>query len=165
MELDLLLLIHQIVVILGVPAWLEDCFAGFRQPQVVGEMAAGILLGPSLLGWVAPRVYGFLFPADSLGYLNAISQIGLLIFMFLIGLELDLNNLRGRGRTTVITSQISIVVPFVSGILLAVLLYPALSKEDVPFPIFAMFIGTAMSITAFPVLARILSSGNCCARS
>jgi Kef-type K+ transport system membrane component KefB len=110
-----------------------------------------------LLGLVAPGVFDFLFPAESLGYLNAISQIGLLVFMFLIGLELDLNILRGRGRTTVITSQISIYVPFLSGILLAIFLYPLLSYEDVPFGIFAMFLGTAMSITAFPVLARILT--------
>jgi Kef-type K+ transport system membrane component KefB len=156
-NMDLLLLILQIIVILGVARLVGRLFRRIRQPQVVGEMAAGVLLGPSLLGLLAPGVYGYLFPADSLGYLNAISQIGLLIFMFLIGLELDLNNLRGRGRTTVITSQISIVVPFVSGVLLAMLLYPALSKEEVPLPLFAIFFGTALSITAFPVLARILS--------
>jgi Kef-type K+ transport system membrane component KefB len=154
---DLLLLILQIIVILGVARLVGLLFRKIRQPQVVGEMAAGILLGPSLLGLVAPGVFDFLFPAESLGYLNAISQIGLLVFMFLIGLELDLNILRGRGRTTVITSQISIYVPFLSGILLAIFLYPLLSYEDVPFGIFAMFLGTAMSITAFPVLARILT--------
>ncbi|OGO33805.1 MAG: hypothetical protein A2W35_12700 [Chloroflexi bacterium RBG_16_57_11] len=154
---DLLLLILQIIVILGAARLVGWLFRKIRQPQVVGEMAAGILLGPSLLGLVAPRVYGFIFPADSLSYLNAISQIGLIIFMFLIGLELDVNILRGRGHTTVITSQISIYVPFLLGILLAVFLYPRLSYEDVPFFLFAMFIGTAMSITAFPVLARILS--------
>lgn len=155
--MDLLLLILQIIVILGVARLVGLLFRKIRQPQVVGEMAAGILLGPSLLGLVAPGVFDFLFPAESLGYLNAISQIGLLVFMFLIGLELDLNILRGRGRTTVITSQISIYVPFLSGILLAIFLYPLLSYEDVPFGIFAMFLGTAMSITAFPVLARILT--------
>jgi Kef-type K+ transport system membrane component KefB len=154
---DLLLLILQIIVILGVARLVGLLFRKIRQPQVVGEMAAGILLGPSLLGLVAPGVFDFLFPAESLGYLNAISQIGLLVFMFLIGLELDLNILRGRGRTTVITSQISIYVPFLSGVLLAIFLYPLLSYEDVPFGIFAMFLGTAMSITAFPVLARILT--------
>ena len=154
---DLLLLILQIIVILGVARLVGRLFRKIRQPQVVGEMAAGILLGPSLLGLVAPRVYGYLFPAESLDYLNAISQIGLIIFMFLIGLELDLKVLRGRGHTTVITSQISIYVPFLLGILLAIFLYPRLSYEDVPFYLFAMFIGTAMSITAFPVLARILT--------
>jgi Kef-type K+ transport system membrane component KefB len=155
--MDLLLLILQILVILGAARLVGWLFRKIRQPQVVGEMAAGIILGPSLLGLVAPGVYGFLFPAESLGYLNAISQVGLLIFMFLIGLELDLNILRGRGRTTFITSQVSILVPFMLGILLALFLYPRLSVGDVSFPIFAMFIGTAMSITAFPVLARILS--------
>jgi Kef-type K+ transport system membrane component KefB len=155
--MDLLLLILQILVILSVARLVGWLFRKIRQPQVVGEMAAGILLGPSLLGLVAPGFYELLFPAESLGYLNAISQVGLLVFMFLIGLELDLNILRGRGRTTFVTSQVSIIVPFVSGILLAVFLYPRLSAEEVPFYIFAMFIGTAMSITAFPVLARILS--------
>jgi Kef-type K+ transport system membrane component KefB len=154
---NLFLLLLQIIVILGVARLVGRLFRLIRQPQVVGEMVAGILLGPSLLGLVAPRVYGFLFPPDSLGYLNALSQIGLLIFMFLIGLELDLNSLRGRGRTTIITSQISIYVPFILGILLALFLYPILSYPDVPFFLFAMFLGTAMSITAFPVLARILS--------
>lgn len=155
--MDLSLLILQIMVILGVARLVGRLFRKFRQPQVVGEMAAGILLGPSLLGLVAPRVFGFLFPVESLGFLNAISQIGLLIFMFLIGLELDINILRGRGRTTLVTSQISILVPFLSGILLALFLYHPLSKEEVPFSIFAIFMGAAMSITAFPVLARILS--------
>lgn len=154
--MDLLLLITQIIAILSVARLVGGLFRRIRQPQVVGEMAAGILLGPSLLGLVAPGVFGFVFPAESLGYLNAISQIGLLVFMFLIGLELDLSILRGRGRTTVITSQISIIVPFLLGILLAIYLYPRLSKEEVSLPIFAMFLGTAMSITAFPVLARIL---------
>jgi Kef-type K+ transport system membrane component KefB len=155
--MDLLLLILQIIVILAVARLVGRLFRKIRQPQVVGEMVAGILLGPSLLGLVAPGVFDFLFPAESLDYLNSISQIGLLVFMFLIGLELDLNILRGRGRTTVITSQISIIVPFLLGALLAVFLYPILSMEEVPLYLFAMFIGTAMSITAFPVLARILS--------
>lgn len=155
--MDLLLLILQILVILGVARLVGLLFRKIHQPQVVGEMAAGILLGPSLLGLAAPGIFEFLFPAESLDYLNAISQVGLLIFMFLIGLELDLNILRGRGYTTFITSQVSILVPFLSGILLALFLYPRLSAGDVSFSIFAMFIGTAMSITAFPVLARILA--------
>jgi Kef-type K+ transport system membrane component KefB len=154
---DLLLLLLQIIVILGLARLVGWLFRKIRQPQVVGEMAAGIILGPSLLGFAAPGAYAFIFPSESLGYLNAISQVGLILFMFLIGLELDLNLLRGRGRSAVITSQVSVVVPFVLGILLAVFLYPRLSSGDVPFLVFAIFLGTAMSITAFPVLARILS--------
>lgn len=155
--MDLLLLILQIIVVLAVARLVGWLFRKIRQPQVVGEMAAGIILGPSLLGLVAPGAYEFLFPEESLGYLSAISQIGLLIFMFLIGLELDLSNLRGRGRMTLITSQVSIYFSFFLGVLLALYLYPVLSKDDVSLLVFAVFLGTAMSITAFPVLARILS--------
>lgn len=103
--MDLLLLITQIIAILSVARLVGGLFRRIRQPQVVGEMAAGILLGPSLLGLVAPGMYDFVFPAESLGYLNTISQIGLLVLMFLIGLELDLSILRGRGRTTVVASK------------------------------------------------------------
>jgi len=123
----------------------------------MGEMFAGLLLGPSLLGWVAPGAYAALFPADSLGYLNSLSQVGLILFMFLVGLELDPKILRGRGHTTVLTSHVSIIAPFFLGAILALYLYPRLSDDSVTFTHFALFLGTAMSITAFPVLARILT--------
>jgi Kef-type K+ transport system membrane component KefB len=126
----------------------------------MGEMVAGILLGPSLLGWLAPGVSATLFPPESLGFLNALSQVGLLLFMFLIGLELDPELLRGRGHTAVVTSHVSILAPFFLGTLLALFLYPRLSDSSVPFTSFALFIGIAMSITAFPVLARILTERN-----
>lgn len=120
-------------------------------------MAAGILLGPSLLGWIAPGVYQYLFPANSLGFVNALSQFGLVLFMFLVGVEVDLKVLRGRSATALLVSPISILLPFGLGMGLAGLLYPQLSPPDVPFLVFSLFIGAAMSITAFPVLARILS--------
>jgi Kef-type K+ transport system membrane component KefB len=123
-------------------------------------MFAGILLGPSLLGWLAPSAFASLFPADELAPLYFLSQIGLLLFMFQVGAGLDLQELRRLGRTVVITSNISVLVPLVAGSMLALYLYPRLSSAKVPLPIFALFIGTAMSITAFPVLARILEERN-----
>lgn len=150
----LLVQIGVIIVTARLVGWL---FQRLRQPQVIGEMVAGIVLGPSLLGWLAPGVSATLFPADSLGFLNALSQIGLLVFMFLIGLELDPQLLHERGRTALITSTASILVPFVLGAGLAVYLYPFFADRSVNPLHFALFVGTAMSVTAFPVLARILS--------
>src|SRR5436853_2282348 len=92
-------LLLQVAVILVVARVVGMIFRRFHQPQVVGEMAAGLMLGPSLLGWLAPHVSAFLFPAASLSLLNALSQIGLLVFMFLVGLELNPKLLRGRGHT------------------------------------------------------------------
>lgn len=118
-------LLLQIVVILTTARLVGGLFRKIHQPQVVGEMAAGIILGPSLLGWLAPGVYGALFPAESLGFLSALSQIGLILFMFLVGLELDLRALRGQGRTALLTSHTSIVFPFFLGALLAFTPLPA----------------------------------------
>jgi len=154
------LLIAQIAVILIVARFVGWLFGKVHQPRVIGEMVAGIMLGPSLLGWVAPAVSATLFPAASLGSLNSLSQIGLLLFMFLVGLELDLKQLRELGRTAIITSQASILAPFILGFLLAIYLYPRLSDQKVNFIGFALFMSIAMSITAFPVLARILTERN-----
>jgi Kef-type K+ transport system membrane component KefB len=123
---------------------------------VIGEIAAGIIIGPSLLGAVAPAVSASLFPADSLAILQMLSQIGVLLFMFVIGVELDASHIRGRTRTAIAVSHFSIAVPFVLGVLLALLLYRGSAPIGVPFHAFALFLGVAMSITAFPVLARIL---------
>ena len=127
-----------------------------QQPQVVGEMVAGIVLGPSLLGWLFPSFATALFPEESLGFLSAVSQVGVVVFMFLIGLEVDPEVLRGRGRAVVATSQAGILVPLVLGSLLGFYLYPRLAQNGVVELHFVLFMGTAMSITAFPVLARIL---------
>lgn len=156
----LLTLLLQIAVILTVARAVGWLFRLFRQPQVVGEMAAGILLGPSLLGWVAPGLSAALFPVESLAYLNVLSQLGLILFMFLVGLEFDPRLLRGRGHAAVVTSHVSIIAPFFLGALLALYLYPRLSDSSVSFTGFALFMGAAMSITAFPVLARILTERN-----
>ncbi len=157
---DLLLLLVQIGVILVAARVVGLLFRFIRQPQVVGEMVAGILLGPSLLGWVAPELSAQLFPAASLGFLNSISQVGLLIFMFLVGVELDPRLLRGKSHTALVTSHASIVAPFFLGALVSLFLYPRLSHDGVTFTGFALFMGAAMSVTAFPVLARILRERN-----
>jgi len=154
------LLLAQIVVVLLLTRAVGSLFAGIRQPRVVGEMTAGILLGPSLLGFIAPTLSASLFPADSLAYLSSLSQIGLILFMFLIGAELDIGELRRRGRTAVFASTAGVAVPFFLGATLAVFLHHDLSRDDVPLPHFALFFGTAMSVTAFPVLARILAESN-----
>jgi Kef-type K+ transport system membrane component KefB len=127
------------------------------QPRVIGEILAGILLGPSLLGWVAPQVSAFLFPAPSLAMLNAISQLGLVLFMFMVGLELNVTELKGQGHVALIVSHASITTPMALGAALALYLYPRLSVAGTSFSGFALFMGVAMSITAFPVLAKILT--------
>jgi Kef-type K+ transport system membrane component KefB len=153
-------LLIQIVVILIMARLVGWLFKKIKQPQVTGEMVAGILLGPSLLGWVAPGISAALFPPASLGFLNSLSQIGLLLFMFLVGIEMNPQFLRGRKHAAVVISHVSIIVPFFMGTLVALYLYPKLSDGRVAFTHFALFVGTAMSITAFPVLARILTERN-----
>lgn len=154
---DLLTLLLQISVILVAVRLVGLVFCRLGQPQVIGELVAGILLGPSLLGWMSPEVSSYLFPPESLGFLSALSQIGLLIFMFLVGLELDPKLLRDRAHAAVVTSHASIIVPFLLGSALCLYLYPRLSDDSVSFTNFALFMGVAMSVTAFPVLARILT--------
>jgi Kef-type K+ transport system membrane component KefB len=154
---NLFQLVLQIAVILAAARVVGFLFQKINQPQVMGEMVAGILLGPSLLGWVAPGISAALFPSASLGYLNALSQVGLVVFMFVVGLALNPSELHGYGHAAVLTSHVSIAAPFCLGGLTALYLYPRLSDESVTFTGFALFMGSAMSITAFPVLARILS--------
>ena len=132
----------------------------FGQPPVIGEVVAGIMLGPSLLGYVAPAASRFLFPPDIIPLIGVVSQIGIVLYMFLVGLRLDLGHLRGRTTVSVAVSHASIVTPFVLGAALALWLYPRFSSSDVSFTSFALFIGVSMSITAFPVLARILAERN-----
>ena len=127
------LLLSQIAVVLLVCQFTGRLLGRIGQPRVMGEMLAGIMLGPSLFGWVAPGLSGALFPEESLGFVNVLSQIGLVFFMFLVGLELDLRLLRGQSRVAVMTSHASIIAPFFLGSLLALLLYPRLSDDSVSF--------------------------------
>lgn len=128
-----------------------------RQPPVMGEVLAGILLGPSLLGHVSPTAMSYLLPPSVAPFLSVLAQVGVILFMFLVGLELDTGRLTHRTRATVAISHASMLVPFVLGSTLALWLYPRLSTSDVPFTVFALFLGISLSVTAFPVLARILT--------
>ncbi len=132
-------------------------FARVGQPPVIGEVIAGILLGPSLLGRVAPDIAAYVLPPSVAPFLGVIAQLGVMLYMFIVGLQLNAGLLRSRAHATVAISHASIVAPFVLGSLLALFLYPRLSTSDVSFTSFALFMGVAMSITAFPVLARILT--------
>ena len=135
-------------------------FHHIHQPRVVGEMTAGILLGPSLFGRFFPGTFAFVFPASSMPALTVLSQVGLLLFMFVVGLEVDLKRILRQPAAVVLISNVSIVLPLVMGVGLAKVLYPEFAVKQVPFSTFALFMGTAMSITAFPVLARILKERN-----
>ena len=119
-------------------------------------MAAGLLLGPSLLGAVWPGAYTFLFPTASLDILRLLSQVGVILFMFTVGLDVDAAHLRQRAPTAIAVSHFSIVVPFLLGVAAALGLYASYAPNDVPFYSFALFMGIALSITAFPVLARVI---------
>ncbi len=150
-------LFAQIIAIILVSRLLGLVVKRLAQPMVIAEVTAGILLGPSLVGWLFPEASAVLFATESLGTLQIVSQVGLVLFMFLVGLELDPKLLQGRTRTSVVVSHTSIVVPFALGAALALWLYPRLSDPGVSFAAFTLFLGAAMSVTAFPVLARILS--------
>lgn len=127
-----------------------------QQPSVIGEVLAGILLGPSFLGWVAPDLADRLLTVAVGPSIGIIAEFGVILFMFLVGLELDPTLLRGKAHATVAISHTSIIFPFLLGCALALWLYPQLSTSEVGFTRFALFLGVSMSVTAFPVLARIL---------
>jgi Kef-type K+ transport system membrane component KefB len=130
------------------------------QPSVIGEIIAGIVLGPSFIGMYFPEFSGFLFPKQSLGNLQFLSQIGLILFMFIVGMELDLNILKKKAHEAIVISHASIIFPFALGIGLAYFIYEGFAPKEIKFLPFSLFIGIAMSITAFPVLARIVQERN-----
>ena len=136
---------------------LVPVFNALGQPPVIGQVVAGLALGPSLLGAVAPGAYLLILPPAVAPYLGVVAQLGVILYMFLVGLELNTDRLHRHVHSTVAISHASIVLPFVLGSALALYLYPRFSTSDVPFTSFALFLGIAMSITAFPVLARILA--------
>ncbi|MEH2078768.1 MAG: cation:proton antiporter [Nostoc sp.] len=155
-----ILVLVEVLIVIGLSRLVGLAFRSIKQPLVIGEIVAGIMLGPSLLGLVAPHLAVTLFPPETIPFLNVLSQVGLIFFMFLIGLELNPKYLGGQLEVAVLTSHVSILVPFSLGTLLAVLLYPLVSDASVSFTAFALFLGAAMSITAFPVLARIITENN-----
>lgn len=152
----LAILLAQIVTIIIVARFFGWIFKKIGQPTVIGEIIAGIVLGPSLLGMYFPEFSATLFPVESLGNLKFLSQIGLILFMFVIGMELDLKVLKNKANEAVVISHASIVIPFALGIGLAYFVYNRFAPEGVKFLSFSLFMGIAMSITAFPVLARIV---------
>ncbi len=154
---NLFILVLQVTVVLAACRITGIIFKKMNQPRVVGEMFAGILLGPSFLGWIAPHFSAYLFPPHSLGFLNALAQVGVIVFMFLVGLNINPKELKHEGHAAILASHVSITAPFLLAALLSLYLYPRLSDDGVAFISFALFMGAAMSITAFPVLARILA--------
>ena len=146
----------QLLVIITASRLVGGLFTKFGQPAVVGEMMAGILLGPSLFGLLTPDLFQFVFPVNSLGALKLFSQIGVCLFMFVVGMELNVSHVRNKAHTAVMVSHASIVVPYLLGVLLAYFLFSSLAQPGTNFTAFALFMGISMSITAFPVLARIL---------
>lgn len=150
------ILLLQIIAILVTARIFGWIFLKLGQPTVIGEIVAGIVLGPSVLGHLLPEVSGFLFRPESLANINILSEIGLILFMFAIGMELDITEVRKKLKETILISHTSTVVPFFFGMLTAYFVYDTYADKGTPFLSFALFVGIAMSITAFPVLARII---------
>jgi K+:H+ antiporter len=143
------------VVLLG--RLLGRLFRVIHQPPVIGEVVAGIVLGPSLLGHIWPDAYAFILPSSVAPSLGLLSQLGVVLYMFLVGVELDTDMFRGRIRSTTTIALTSIALPFALGVWFAGRLYPEFAPNAVKYTHFALFVGVSMSITAFPVLARILA--------
>lgn len=153
----LLHILLALVAVIVAGRLLGSCFKYCGQPPVIGEVVAGIMLGPSLLGRIAPEFAGYLLPQSVAPTLGILAQIGVILYMFVVGLELDTGTLRSRGHATLAISHASIVTPFILGSALALFLYPRFAEQHVSFTVFTLFLGAAMSVTAFPVLARILT--------
>jgi len=154
--LDLPLLIGQLALVLGLSRAAGALGRRLGQPMVIAEIAVGIGLGPTVLGRVSPELMEAIFPARSLGALDVLAQVGLLLFMFVVGLEFDAGLLRGRGKVAVQAAVGGVLLPLLLGGLLGALGHAALAPPGVPVLPFALFIGASMSATAFPVLARIV---------
>lgn len=150
------LILVQIIIIILVSRLFAFLFQKINQPTVIGEIIAGIALGPSLLGAIFPDFSAALFPAHSLDNLSLLSQVGLILFMFMVGMELDIKVIQNKVKEAVVVSNAGILIPFTLGIGLAYFIYNHFAPKGVPFLSFGLFLGMAMSITAFPVLARIV---------
>lgn len=150
------ILIGQLIVILIVVKLFGWLCKLIGQTAVIGEIIAGVILGPSFFGYYFPELSATIFPASSLGNIGLLSQVGLILFMFIIGMELDLKTIKNKAENAVVISHASIVFPFTLGVVLAYFIYEEFTHAHVSFLSFALFMGIAMSITAFPVLARII---------
>lgn len=156
----LMTLLMQIIIILLFCKIFSWIFNRIGQPGVLGEIIAGIILGPSVLGHYFPDAFNFIFSKDSLENVYLISQIGLILFMFVIGLEVDFKVLKNKFNETLVISHAGILVPFFLGIISSFYIYEKYASQQTSFLAFALFIGISMSITAFPVLARIVQERN-----
>jgi Kef-type K+ transport system membrane component KefB len=148
----------QVTVILIACRIAGGLIARIGQPKVIGEMIAGVLLGPSLVGLLAPSVQAALFPPASLGLLSAVSKIGLVLYMFVVGTHVQTGVIRQAFRAAILISLAGIVVPFVLGSALAAFLYDdgRFFAPNVSRGLSMIYLGAAMAVTAFPVLARII---------
>jgi len=149
-------LLMQLVVIVVFARIFGQLFERFGQPPVVGEMLAGIILGPSVVGALSPAFSQFVFPKPAMGNLQMLSQVGIMLFMFVVGMELDVNMLKKKASSAILISQASIAFPYFLGVLLSLFLFKAYAPPNANFVCFGLFMGISMSITAFPVLARII---------
>ncbi|MGA2173386.1 MAG: cation:proton antiporter [Verrucomicrobiota bacterium] len=150
------LLLIQLILIVVLARLFGAFFVRLGQPAVIGEMIAGMVLGPSVAGALFPGPFHFVFASDSLAALRMLSQVGVILFMFMVGMELELKQIRSQARTAVMVSHVGIVFPYFLGVLFSFFIYPSYAAGRTTFPAFALFMGIAMSITAFPVLARII---------
>ncbi len=158
--MNIVTLVLQITVILAACRLVGDLFIRIGQPRVNGEMFAGVILGPSFLGWLWPSAERWLFPPASLEFLNAVGQLGVVLFMFLAGIVLNVGSLLHETRNIVITSIVSIGAPFALAFPLSRLLYPRYCAPDVGFVNFFLIVAAAMTITAFPMMAKFLLERN-----
>jgi Kef-type K+ transport system membrane component KefB len=154
---DLFHVLLALVLVLVTSRLLGSLFRHINQPPVIGEVIAGLLLGPSFLGRFAPAMSSYILPGAIAPYLGVLAQIGVVLYMFMVGLELDSKLLRTSAHSTLAISHASIVVPFLMGTAAALWLYSTLAGPGVSFVVFAMFMGLSLSVTAFPVLARIVT--------
>ena len=150
------ILLLQVIIILLTSSVFGAIFRKLGQQTVIGEIIAGVFLGPSFFGWLFPDLFALIFPYDSFLSLQFLSQIGLAFFMFVIGMELDLTKIKSKTHDAIIISQVSIIFPFFLGACVSYYVFQELAPHGVSFLSFALFMGIAMSITAFPVLARII---------
>lgn len=155
-----ILFLFQLLLIISVAKLTGFLLSKLGQPAVVGEIAAGIILGPSILGAVFPEFSAQVFPAESLKGLQYLSQIGLLLFMFIVGLELDFSELKGEAKSIAIISSLSIIFPFIIGTIVGINIFNSFTPEHHTILSFTLFMGISFSITAFPVLARIILERN-----
>ena len=150
------ILLLQVIIILFTSRIFGFIFSKLGQQTVIGEILAGVFLGPSIFGWLSPELFAVIFPHNSFLSLQFLSQIGLVFFMFVIGMELDLSKIKSKAHDAIIISQVSIIFPFFLGTCVSYYTFQELASKNISFLSFALFMGISMSITAFPVLARII---------